>query len=158
MHAPSFSTLSDTRLPVTERFSPPRRCFRPRLPIADAPLPGENLLSITTLYERLALLAKLELPCTILIVNPPLHLRDAQIRSVDWADGNLNIVGDGFSLHLRGDGIQSVHLADIQDGGDGSLDIYHSHGTLYASIRPVPGGIGGAVWRDVMDNPSLLLF
>lgn len=155
MHASLASLSPAPRLPATE--PPHRRCFRPRQPVSDALLPGEGLpLSITTLHERLSLLAKLELPCTIAITNPALHLRRALIRAVELADGNLGIGGDGFHLRLRGDSIQSIYLSDIPNGG--SLDIYQPHGLLYASIRPAPDGVGGAVWRDVMDNPSLSLF
>jgi hypothetical protein len=117
---------------------------------------GETWLSIAKLHERLALLAQLELPCSIEITCPSLHLRDVTIQNVELSDENLAIVGEGFNLRLRGPNIHSICLVNERAKG-ASLDIHHAQGKLYASIRPSTDSVGCEVWRDVMDNPSLAL-
>ncbi len=151
--------LFDPLLPTAEKFFADRHPVRQRKPATAEPLlaQGETLLSMAKLHERLALLAQLELPCIILIASPPLHLRDAVIKAVELTDESLVIVGKDFNLRLREPNIHSIRLVNQREGGNGtaSLDIHHAQGMLYASIRPAPDGVGGEVWRDVMDNPSL---
>jgi hypothetical protein len=153
--------LFDGLLPAAEPVFTDQRPVRPRKSSTYEPLraPGETLLSMAKLHERLALLAQLELPCTILIANPPLHLREAVIQTVELAGESLTVGGNGFSLRLRGPHIHSIRLVNQREAGSGtaSLDILHSQGMLYASIQPAPEGPGGEVWRDVMDNPTLSL-
>ncbi len=153
--------LFDAFLPATQpvftdhHFSRHRSCPSEPLTLAQ----GETLLSMAKLHERLTLLAQLELPCTILITSPPLHLRDAVIKAVEWGGESLVIAGQDFNLRLRGPNIHSIRLVNPREAGDGtaSLDIHHAQGMLYASIRPTPDGVGSEVWRDVMENPTLAL-
>jgi hypothetical protein len=160
MHALLLPQFFDPPLPAAEKRPVSRRFFRAPTPSAavDAPA-GEGLLSLSTLHDRLALLAKLELPCTILAADPAVYLRSAVIGAVGLAGDTLDVVGQGFSLRLRGPDIRAIRLVGQREAVDGvpRLDIHHSHGMLYASIRPAPDGLGGAVWQDVMDNPSLPL-
>lgn len=156
MQASLTLPLFDALLPTQEQV--PVRAPRPRPPVAEARphFRSGALLSLAKLHERLSLLARLELPCTILVANPRLHLRHALIRSAELADGNLSIVGDDFTLYLRSDNIHSIRLADQRDGEEtgGGLEICHAPDIVYASIRPASDS---AVWRDVMDNPTLSL-
>ncbi|MFM8332193.1 MAG: hypothetical protein ACKN9T_10930 [Candidatus Methylumidiphilus sp.] len=117
--------------------------------------PGEALLSMEKLCDRLTLLAQLELPCAILIAHPLLHLPDTLIKSAEMGGDSLSIVGRDFKICLRGSNIHSIRLSSHREGG--SVDIFHAQGVLYASIRPVVDGRGAEVWRDVMDNPMLAL-
>lgn len=147
---PLFNSL----LPASERAL----AFHPRKPATYAPphAEGRELLSLEKLHERLALLAQLELPCSILVVNPPLHLREVPIKRVELADDSLSIAGEGFSLRLRGPHTHAIWLANQhRAGAASSLDALNANGTLYASIWPAPGG--GEIWRDIMDNPMLSL-
>jgi hypothetical protein len=120
---------------------------------------GENLLSLLRAYERLSLLAQMELPCTILIVSPPQHLRHTVIKTVNLESESLAILGNGFNLYLHGPNFHTIRLVNHSKIEDGiaSLDIHQPQGMLYASIQPAVDGLGSAVWRDVMDNPSLSL-
>jgi len=158
MHALSFPQFFDPPLPAAEKLHTPRRAFRPRPsePLVQ-PRAGEGFLSIAKLHERLAILAKLELPCTIMVASPALHLGKTVIKTVGLAGDTLSIAGKGFKLCLRGPNIHSIRLVGQREAGDGipRLDIHHSQGMLYASIQPAPDGTGGEVWQDVMDNPSL---
>jgi len=117
------------------------------------------LLSIAKLYERLTLLAKLELPCTIRIASPALLLQNAVINQVDLGGESLTLVGKDFNLRLFGPNIHSIRLVNQREAENGiaRLDIHHSQGMLYASIHPTPDGMGSEVWQDVMDNPTLSL-
>jgi hypothetical protein len=120
---------------------------------------AENLLSLPRAYERLSLLAQMELPCTIFIVSPPQHLRHTLIKTVHLGSESLAIIGNGFNLYLYGPNFHTIRLVNhgkIEDG-IASLDIHQPRGMLYASIQPSVDGMGSAVWRDVMDNPSLSL-
>ena len=156
MHAHPFPQFSDPSLAMAEPFRSHRRAARaPAAP----PRSGEGFLSLAKLHDRLALLAKLELPCTIVVASPALHLRQAVIRSVGLFGDTLGIAGHGFALNLRGPHIHSIRLIGQREAEDGvsRLEIHHSHGMLYASIRPAPDGAGGEVWQDVMDNPTLSL-
>jgi hypothetical protein len=116
-------------------------------------------LSIAKLHERLALLARLELPCNIFIASPAVHLGKAVINNVGLTGDTLSIAGKGFKLRLRGPNIHSIRLVSPREAANGisRLDIHHSHGMLYASIQPAPDGTGSEVWQDVMDNPTLSL-
>jgi hypothetical protein len=157
MHALSFPQFFDSPLPATEQPHSHRRAAHAR-PVAPHRA-GEGFLSIAKLHERLALLAKLELPCTIVVASPALHLREAVINTVGLVGDTLSIAGKGFALRLRGPNIHSIRLVSQREAEDGisRLDIHHSHGMLYASIQPAPDGAGGEVWQDVMDNPTLSL-
>lgn len=154
---PLFDAFLPTTQPIFADHYSNQHKPTPSEPLALAQ--GETLLSMAKLHERLTLLAQLELPCTILITNPPLHLRDAVIKAVELGSESLVIAGADFNLRLRGPNIHSIRLVNPREAGDGtaSLDIHHSHGMLYASIRPAPDGVGSEVWRDVMENPSLAL-
>jgi len=160
MHALTFPQLFDLGFPAVEKV---RQCPRPVRPRQIATLPQpcaeEGLLSIPKLYDRLSLLAKLELPCTINITRPALLLRHAVIEKVHMADESLTITGRDFNLRLLGPNIHSIRLSSQPEAGSkiSRLDIHHSHGMLYASIQPAPDGSGNEVWQDVMDNPSLPL-
>ena len=132
---------------------------RKATPLASLFSDSENVLSIVRVCERLSLLAQLELPCTILVTSPPLHLRHTVIRTVNLEVDNLVVHGDGFNLHLIGPNFHTTRLvnhSDTEESGT-SLDICHADGMLYASIHPVPDGKGAAIWRDVMENPTLCL-
>ena len=120
---------------------------------------GEHLLSMPTAYERLGLLVHLQLPCTILIANPFLVLRQRVIEKVELIGENLSIRGDGFDLKLFGPNFHTIRLVNHRRKEDGntSLDMHDTQGMLYASIQPMPDGTGAAVWRDIMENPSLSL-
>ena len=146
--------LFDPLLPTSDKAL----AAHPRKPATYAPpyVEGRELLSLERLHERLALLAHLELPCSILVANPPFHLREAPIKRVELVGDSLSVVGDGFSLRLRRPHIHSIWLANQhRAGGASSLDILNSNGTLYASVWPAPGG--SEIWRDIMDNPMLSL-
>ncbi len=132
---------------------------RKTTPLAALRLNGENFLSIARAGERLSLLAQLELPCTILITSPPLHLRHTVIKTVNLGGESLSIHGDGFNLHLPGPNFHTIRLVNHSDTEEdsASLDICHADGMLYASIQPTPDGKGTAIWRDVMENPTLCL-
>ena len=128
-------------------------------PLATLRSNADDVLSIVRVCERLSLLALLELPCTILVTSPPLHLRHTVIRTVNLEVDNLVVHGDGFNLHLLGPNFHTTRLvnhSDTEESGT-SLDICHADGMLYASIHPVPDGKGAAIWRDVMENPTLCL-
>lgn len=120
---------------------------------------GEKLLSVAMAYERLSLLVHLELPCTILIANPYQLLRATVIKAVDLLGENLTIHCDGFNLRLYGTNFYTLRLVNhrYKENGNTSLDIHDFNGLLYASIQPAQDGTGGAVWRDVMENPLLSL-
>lgn len=114
---------------------------------------------LSNLYERLGLLAQLGVPCTILIFNPALRLGQTPIKAVELAGDCLTIAGDDFKLLLRGPNFHSIHWVNQQGANVGAprLDIHHSPGMVYASIQPPLDSQNLAVWRDVMDNPSLSL-
>ena len=137
--------------PIAQRRKPP--------PLATLSSKAGDVLSIVRVCERLSLLVQLELPCTILITNPPLHLRHTVIRTVHLEVDNLVVHGDGFNLHLLGPNFHTARLVNHSDAEEGgtSLDICHADGMLYASIQPAPDGKGAAIWRDVMENPTLCL-
>lgn len=118
---------------------------------------AEDSLTFSTFFERLSLLAKLELPCTIRFSNPNVIIPHAVIREVQWAGENFQISGTDFNLRLLGENIHSIRLTNLDAGrNDASrLDILHSQGQIYASIQPSAEGLGGGVWRDVMENPTL---
>jgi len=159
MHALSFPQFFDSPMPAAEGFHSQRHIFRaPAAPVAQ-PLDGDGFLSIAKLHDRLALLAKLELPCTIVVASPALHLRKTVIHAVGLTGETLSIAGKGFKLRLRGPNIHSIRLVGQREAADGipRLDIHHSQGMLYASIQPALDGPGGEVWQDVMDNPTLSL-
>ena len=163
MHALTLPQLFDSVFPATEKVRPLPRAFRSRLPAtqiqSQQPFVGEGLLSMAKLYERLALLSKLELPCTIMIASPALLLQNAVIDKVDFGGESLAIAGKDFNLRLFGPNIHSIRLVSPQEAENGTtrLDIHHSQGMLYASIQPTPDGTGSKVWQDVMDNPTLSL-
>jgi hypothetical protein len=147
--------LFDSLMPASDRAL----AVSSRKPTASVPscAEAEGLLSLERLHERLALLAQLELPCSIVIASASRHLREVLIKTVELADDSLSIVGDSFDLRLRRPHIHTIWLVNQQgaEGGASSLDILHANGTLYASIWPAPGG--GEIWRDIMDNPMLSL-
>ena len=163
MHASTLPQLFDPTFGAADKIRPPSRAFRARLssPIQRQQplLVGEGLISITKLYERLTLLARLELPCTIRIASPALLMQQAVIDKVELGGDSLTIVGKDFNLRLLGPNIHSIRLVNQRDAENGitRLDIHHSQGMLYASIQPTPDGTGNAVWQDVMDNPTLSL-
>lgn len=161
MHAITLPQFIDTSFSPTEKIRPQQRAIRSRLSVVPVPqaLVGEGLLSIDKLYERLSLLAKLELPCTIKIACPALVLQNAVINKVDLGGESLTISGKDFNLRLLGPNIHSIRLVSLREAENGvaRLDIHHSQGMLYASIQPAPNGAGSEVWQDVMDNPSLSL-
>lgn len=162
MHATAslFMPLLDSLVPATDRFTADNRPARPRInrSVESVSQNGENQISLAKLYERLNLLVQLEMPCTISIPSPFLRLRQTLIKSVDLTSEGLTIAGDDFNLQLRESNIHSILLANIGNGSVNRLDIHHSPGRVYASIQPALEGVGEAVWRDVMDNPSLPLF
>lgn len=161
MHAITLPQFFDPSFPLAEKIRPQQRAFRSRMSVVPAQqaFVGEGLLSIGKLYERLTLLAKLELPCTILIASPALVLQNAVINKVDLGGESLTISGKDFNLRLLEPNIHSIRLVSLREAEDGvaRLDIHHSQGMLYASIQPAPDGTGSEVWQDVMDNPSLSL-
>lgn len=156
MHAPLFTPLLDPPMPAPDKLFAEHIPIRLRQP-ADAV--GESLITLAKLYERLTLLVQLELPCTISIPSPFLQLQQTLIKSVELAGDSLSIAGEDFNLHLRRTNIHSISLINHREAGGGvaRLDIHHLPGKVYASIQPALDGIGGAVWRDVMDNPLLPL-
>ncbi len=161
MHANAFlfKPLLDTLSPAANNvFADPRSVRQFKSTTYDPLLSsGEGLLSMTKLHERLSLLVQLELPCTILIVNPRLNMPHVVIKVAELNGESLIIAGNDFNLRLLASNIDLIRLVNHGKPGNGiiSLDIHHSLGGLYASIQPAPGGIGGEVWRDVMGNPSL---
>jgi hypothetical protein len=158
--APIFP-LFDTLFPAKEAPFAESRPVRNRVSPSPAILRsnGENVLSLPRAYERLSLLARMELPCTIFIVNPPQHVRHALIKTVHLGSESLAIIGNGFNLYLHGPNFHTIRLVNYDkiEDGTASLDIHQPQGMLYASIQPAVDGVGIAVWRDVMDNPSLSL-
>ena len=159
-HAEPFAPLFDTLLPPNEAKNIGGIQIRSRKPLLQTVLPsnGENMLSMAKAHERLSLLAQLELPCTVLIVDPPLCLRNTVIKNVILGVGNLAILGEEFKLHLKCPNFHTIRLVNRkEEDGTASLNFYDLHGMLYASIQPATDGLGLAVWRDVMDNPSLSL-
>jgi len=160
MHALTFAQAFDPAFSVTDRIRSRPRPVRARFQVAPTiPQVGEGLLSIAKLYERLTLLASLELPCTIKITSPALLLQEAVIDKVDLGSDSLTINGKDFNLRLLGPNIHSIRLVNQRESENGiaRLDIHHSQGMLYASIQPTPTGMGSEVWQDVMDNPTLSL-
>ncbi len=161
-HAAPFVPLFDTLFPLKEfdNLENPSIFQRKSLPQINLRRNGEHLLSVAEAHERLSLLVHLELPCTILITDPYQVFRPRAIESVDRFDGDgLSINGQDFKLHLSSQNFHTIRLVNHRREGDGntSLDIYDLQGMLYASIEPIPDGAGAAVWRDVMENPSLSL-
>lgn len=118
---------------------------------------AEDSLTFSTFFERLSLLAKLELPCTIRFSSPNVVIPRAVIRDVQWAGENFHISGADFNLRLLGENIHSIRLTNLEEGSNDAsrLDILHSRGQIYASIQPALEGLGGGVWQDVMENPTL---
>ncbi len=128
-------------------------------PLASTPSASENCISIARAYERLSVLAQLELPFSIQFANPRRHLPRALIKTVKFGGEGLVIDGDGFNLQLHGPNFHTLRLVHHTDAADGcaSLEICHPDGLLYASIQPIADGVGCEVWCDVMENPSLSL-
>ena len=161
-HAAPFVPLFDALFPLKEFENLENQSIlqRKSLPQINLRRNGEHLLSVAEAHERLSLLVHLELPCTILIADPYQVFRPRAIESVDHFDGDgLSINGQDFKLHLSSQNFHTIRLVNHRREGDGntSLDIYDFQGMLYASIEPIPDGAGAAVWRDVMENPSLSL-
>jgi hypothetical protein len=151
-------------LNVKIRPSRPSSAFDPPLPAlasesspARARLGMECSLDMGELYERLALLTQLELPCAIFIAAPSWVMRGVVLRSVAINGQDLSLTGESFSLRLRGDGIGSIRLVNRRERGEifTTLEIRQLHGALYASIGPAGNEIEAQVWRDVMENPLL---
>lgn len=124
---------------------------------ARARLGLECSLDMGELYERLALLTQLELPCAIFIAAPSWVMRGVVLRSVVFNGQDLSLAGESFSLRLRGDGIGSIRLVNRRERGElfTTLEIRQPHGALYASIGPAGNEVEAQVWRDVMENPLL---
>ncbi len=161
MHAPLFMPMLDPLMPAPDQVIAGRTSIGLRQPLVGEAEEefGGNLISLAKLHERLSLLVQLELPCTITIPNPFLHWQETLIRKVELAGDSLTIAGNDFNLYLRGANIHSIRLVNNRETGGGiaRLDIHHLPDMVYASIQPALEGTGGAVWRDVMDNPLLPL-
>jgi hypothetical protein len=153
---PLFDTLFSAKEENIAEGHPARNHVSPSAAIQRN---AENLLSMPRAYERLSLLAQMELPCTIFIISPPQHLRNTLIKTVKLGSESLAILGNGFNLYLHGPNFHTIRLVNYCriEHGVASLDIHEPQGMLYASIQPAFDGMGSAVWRDVMDNPSLSL-
>ncbi|MDD5033243.1 MAG: hypothetical protein PHE55_00670 [Methylococcaceae bacterium] len=158
-NATPFASKLGAIVPPTEEFFANKCPPRDRLYGCDERPYSETLLSLRELHERLGLLAQLELPCSIFIASPPRHLRNAVMKNIDLCDGQLRIGFDGFILRLSGIQIGAIRLVNRSESNFGimAVEIHHIHGMLYVRIQPLQDGVGGAVWRDIMDNPSLSL-
>lgn len=160
-HAAPYFSLFETFFLATEaKFAENQTSIRPKpSPHMTLRRSGESLLSVAKAYERLNLLVHLEMPCTILIATPYQALRQTFIKAVDLAGDGLDIRGEGFNLQVRESNFNTIRLVNHRrdDDGNTSLDIHDSKGMLYASIQSTPEGTGAAIWRDVMENPSLSL-
>lgn len=115
-------------------------------------------LSLQAFYERVTLLAELELPCIIYIANSAVEqLCSGVIRRIERSDARLTLLGDDFALHLRKQNIDSIWLVSNPESKDGTMavEIYNQAGALITRIFGIQDRIGSAVWQDVMGNPSL---
>ncbi len=158
----AFVPLIDSLFPVKQvEIDGTRSFFQPKpLPQVNLRRNGEHMLTMEEAHDRLSLLVLLELPCTILIADPYQVIRQRAIKSINYRCGeSLSIHGQDFKLNISGPNFHSIRLVNHRHEEDGNttLDIHDSKGMLCASIQPIPEGTGAAVWRDVMENPSLSL-
>jgi hypothetical protein len=115
-------------------------------------------LSLRALYERLSLLAQLQLPCGLFLAGPSWLLASITVKTIAFNGQELNLAGDNFSLRLQRDSIGHIRLVNRREQGENitMLEIQQPNGVLYARIQPASDNAGNAaVWRDVMDNPLL---
>ena len=159
-HAAPFFSLFETLFPAIEASNAENQASIQSKPSPQITLRrnGEYLFSMAKAYERLSLLVHLELPCTVLMATPFLLLRQRVIENVELQGESLSIQGEGFDMKLSVPNFHTIRLVNHRRKEDGntSLDIHDAaNGMLFASIQPMPDGTGVAVWRDVMENPSL---
>ncbi len=154
-------------VPVTTYFSQTERLRRRRNDTAASPLPSTSLsdeaseritrLSLHEFCERISLLAELELPCSVHIANPSAEqISRGVVRRIERDADRLYLLGDGFSLHLHRDNIDSIWLV-TGSGGDEqgmAIEIHNRTGSLIARLFGMQDSVGAAVWQDVMGNPS----
>lgn len=144
--------------------SPLRRLVTPLRVLAD---PAKDLgdikherlsrLSLHEFCERIALLAELELPCSVYIANPSAEqISRGVVRKIERDSDRLNLFGDGFSLHLHQNNIDAIWLVNSTSNDDQgmAIEIHNRTGSLIARLFGIQDGIGAAVWQDVMGNPS----
>lgn len=117
-------------------------------------------LSLNEFCERVALLAELELPCSVHIANPSAEqISRGVVRKIERDADRLNLLGEGFSLHLHRDNIDSIWL--VTGAGDDeqgmAIEIHNRTGSLIARLFGMQDSVGAAVWQDVMGNPSLAI-
>lgn len=165
-----FSSVQEGRIPSPAKSeergsedSPAHRLVTPILSIATcaadrAQFGGERLsrLSVHEFCDRVSLLAELELPCSVYIANPSAEqISRGVVRKIEREADRLNLFGDGFSLHLHQNNIDSIWLVNSSSDDQGiAIEIHNRTGSLIARLFGMQDSIGAAVWQDVMGNPS----
>lgn len=112
-------------------------------------------ISIHAVVERLELMADLELPCTVCLGDRTEdHCCRSVIRAVALHNGRLTLSGEGFSLHLREEHIQSVQLVHRRHaaGTETAIEIFSASGALLARFVGTPERERAAIWQDIMDS------
>jgi putative heme degradation protein len=112
-------------------------------------------IPIRAMVERLKLMADLELPCTVCLGDTDEeHCCRSVIRTITLADGRLSLDGQGFSLHIREDHIQSVQLVQRRRSGNSetAIEIFSVSGNLLARFVGTPERERAAIWQDIMDS------
>jgi hypothetical protein len=124
------------------------RCSRP------APA-WSRAISLEALFERLALLFQLEVPCTLHLKSPgSTRVRRTSIRRGERREGRLVLSGDRFSLHLGVEDIEARCVIHWSPSGRlrKVLELRDKKGTLRARILGPCSEEGAAVWHDIMDT------
>lgn len=136
-------------------FPPDATCFDHSEETA-APRTASRRISIQALVQRLALLAELELPCTICLGSSrgDDHCCRGAIRLCSLEDGRLNLLGDDFSLHLCEEHIESVHLVHRRRSSEPetAVEIISTSGALLARLLGTADPLRAGVWQDIMDS------
>ena len=128
------------------RNRPPyRHTFAMRLPLFD-------------FYERMDLLAKLELPLILCFSpNPSAPSCRMVIRHIQLGNKQLTLGGEDFSASFEQETLGAIWLVNNPASAENpmSLEIYNTAGFLIARIFGLSDSVDRAVWEDVMGNPLL---
>ncbi len=123
---------------------------------SDRPAPAwSRAISLEALFERLALLFQLEVPCTLHLKSlGTSHARRTSIHRWERRDGRLVLSGERFSLHLGEEDIETACVIHRCRNGKlrKVLELRDKKGTLRARILGPCSDEGAAVWHDVMDT------
>lgn len=117
-----------------------------------------TILSLQDFCERIALVARLELPCILYLGHPFVdRVYRGIIRKIERNETRMNLSGDDFTLFLHQKNIESIWLKQDEEVDEQSLsiEIFGHHGSPITRILAASEGVGRAVWHDVMGNPTL---